>query len=71
MTRAWLAVAGIGGFFSVAAGAVAAHLGTGDRTAELVRTGALYGMVHATALIGVAMVAETRTRPDLALMIAG
>ena len=28
-------------------------------------------MVHATALIGVAMVAETRTRPDLALMIAG
>jgi hypothetical protein len=59
MIRAWLAVAATGGFFSVAAGAVGAPLAIVDRTAELVRTGALYGMVHAAALIGVAMVAET------------
>ena len=66
MTRAWLAAAAIAGFVSVAA-----HLAIGDRTAELLRTGALYGMVHAAALIGVTMMAETRTRPDLALIIAG
>ena len=71
MTRAWLAAAAVGGFLSVAAAAVAAHLAIGDRTAELLRTGALYAMVHAAALIGVAMVAETRSRPDLALIIAG
>jgi len=71
MTRAWLAAAAIAGFVSVAAAAVAAHLAIGDRTAELLRTGALYGMVHAAALIGVTMMAETRTRPDLALIIAG
>ena len=61
MSRAWLAAAGIGGFLSLATGAVAAHLPIGDRTAELLRTGALYGMVHAAALLGVTMMAETRT----------
>ena len=71
MTRAWLAAAAIAGFVSVAAAAVAAYLAIGDRAAELLRTGALYGMVHAAALIGVTMMAETRTQPDLTLIIAG
>ena len=71
MTRSWLAAAAVGGFLSVTAGTVAAHLATGDRTAELLRTGALYGMVHAAALIAVTALAEARARPDLALIISG
>jgi len=72
MTRFWIATAAIGGFLSVAAGAVAAHLAAADaRAAELLRTGALYGMVHAAALLAVAAMAEPRGRPDLLLAIAG
>ena len=51
MIVAWLAAAAIVGFFSVAAGAVSAHLGAHDVMSELLRTGALYGMVHAAALL--------------------
>jgi len=36
-----------------ASGAIAAHLAAGDRTAELLRTGALYGLVHGAALVAV------------------
>ena len=71
MTRAWLGVAMIVGFLSVAAGAVTAHLVAGERTAELLRTGALYGMVHAAALIAVTTMAEARIRPNLTLIVAG
>lgn len=71
MTRAWLGAAAIVGFLSVAAGALAAHLAAGDRTVELLRTGALYGMVHAVALIAVTAMAEVRIRPNLTLTIAG
>ena len=46
MIRAWLVAAALGGFLSVAAGAAAAHLPAGERSAELLRTGALYGMVR-------------------------
>jgi uncharacterized membrane protein YgdD (TMEM256/DUF423 family) len=69
--RGWIVAAAIGGFLSVAAGAIAAHLATGDRTAVLLRTGALYGMVHAAALIAVTAMAEARNRPELALIVAG
>jgi len=72
MTRAWLAVAAAGGFASVTAGAVAAHLAARDGgAAELLRTAALYGMVHAAALVGVATLAERRQRPSAALAVAG
>ena len=71
MIRAWLAAAAIGGFLSVAAGAAAAHLPAGERAAELLRTGALYGMVHAAALIAVAAMAQARGRPGLPLAVAG
>ena len=71
MIRLWLAAAAIGGFVSVAAGAFAAHLTSDDRTAELLRTGALYGMVHAAVLIGVAAFAGARGRPGGALLVAG
>jgi uncharacterized membrane protein YgdD (TMEM256/DUF423 family) len=71
MMRAWLIAAALGGFVSVAAGAAAAHSAAGERAAELLRTGALYGMVHAAALIAVAAMAESRGRPGLALTVAG
>src|SRR5689334_1587169 len=71
MIRAWLIAAALGGFLSVAAGAAAAHLPAGERGAELLRTGALYGMVHATALIAVTGLAQSRDRLGLALTIAG
>jgi uncharacterized membrane protein YgdD (TMEM256/DUF423 family) len=71
MIRIWVAAAAIGGFFSVAAGAVATHLAAGDRVAALLRTGALYGMTHAAALIAVAAMAEARSRPKNSLVAAG
>ena len=72
MIRTWLAAAAIGGLVSVAAGAVAAHLAAGDaHAAELLRTGSLYGMVHATALLAVAAIAARKERPNLMLAIAG
>ncbi|MGC1889667.1 MAG: DUF423 domain-containing protein [Stellaceae bacterium] len=71
MIRAWLVAAALGGFLSVAAGAAAAHLPAGERAAELLRTGALYGMVHAAALIAVTAMAQSRSQLGLALTAAG
>jgi uncharacterized membrane protein YgdD (TMEM256/DUF423 family) len=71
MIRWWLAVAGLGGFVSVAAGALAAHMASEPRVAELLRTGALYGMVHATALIAVIALAQGREPRRGAAAVAG
>jgi uncharacterized membrane protein YgdD (TMEM256/DUF423 family) len=72
MIRAWAFLAGLGGLLSVAAGAAAAHLeGQDAHAAALLRTGALYGLVHAAALLAVIAIAERRARPGLALSIAG
>jgi uncharacterized membrane protein YgdD (TMEM256/DUF423 family) len=71
MIRAWLIAAALGGFLSVAAGAAAAHVAAGDRAAELLRLGALYGMVHAAALIAVTAMAQSRDRLGLTLTVAG
>lgn len=71
MIRAWLITAGVGGFLSVAAGAAAAHLPAGERAAELLRTGALYGMVHAAALVAVTALVQSHGRLGLALTTAG
>lgn len=72
MTRFWIAIAAAGGLFSVAAGAVAAHIAGGDaHAAELLRTGALYGMVHAAALLAAAALARSADRAGLLLAIAG
>jgi uncharacterized membrane protein YgdD (TMEM256/DUF423 family) len=69
--RAWLIAAAVGGFLSVGAGAAAAHLAAGERAAELLRTGALYGMVHAAALSAVTAMAQSRGRVGLALTVTG
>jgi uncharacterized membrane protein YgdD (TMEM256/DUF423 family) len=72
MIRGWLAAASVGGFMSVAAGAAAAHLAGGAaRPAELLRTGALYGLAHAAALLAVAALAGRNDRPGILLIIAG
>ena len=71
MIRLWLAVAGFGGLVSVAAGAAAAHMVGDPRMAELLRTGALYGMVHAAALIAVIGLAQGREPRRGAAAVAG
>lgn len=71
MIRVWLAIAGLGGLGSVIAGALAAHLGAEARAPELLRTGALYGMVHAAALIAVIGLAQGREPRRGAAAVAG
>jgi uncharacterized membrane protein YgdD (TMEM256/DUF423 family) len=70
MIRVWLAIAGLGGLASVAAGALAAHAGE-PRVAELLRTGATYGMVHAAALIAVIALPQGREPRRGAAAVAG
>src|SRR5262249_23766502 len=71
MIRLWLAVAGLAGLASVVAGALAAHLADEPRAAELLRTGALYGMVHAAALVALIGLAQGREPRRGAAGIAG
>ena len=71
MIRVWLAIAGLGGLASVIAGALAAHMAGDARNAELLRTGALYGMVHAAALIAVIALAQGREPRRGAAVVAG
>lgn len=71
MIRAWLAAAAALGFLAVAAGAIAAHFPAEGRTPDLLRTGALYGMAHATALVAVATRAGAREQRGFALLVAG
>jgi uncharacterized membrane protein YgdD (TMEM256/DUF423 family) len=72
MTRVWLVAAAGGGFLSVTAGAVAAHLPNADpRAMELLRTGGLYGMVHSVALLAVIAIAAHDTGRSRLLTVAG
>jgi uncharacterized membrane protein YgdD (TMEM256/DUF423 family) len=71
MIRLWLAIAGLGGAASVVAGALAAHLADEPKAAELLRTGALYGMVHAAALIALIGLAQGREPRRGAAVVAG
>jgi uncharacterized membrane protein YgdD (TMEM256/DUF423 family) len=69
--RLWLAIAGLGGLASVAMGALAAHLVDDAQAADLLRTGALYGMVHAAALIALIGFAQGREPRRGAAVVAG
>lgn len=65
----WLAiVAALSGALAVAAGAFGAH-GAGERTAELLKVGAHYQLIHAVAAL-VALRLEAR-RPGWLLVIGG
>ena len=56
--RIWLAVAGVSGTAAVAADAAARHLAAGDTyRLHLAATGARYGLIHAAALLGAAVLA--------------
>ena len=71
MIRLWLAIAGLGGAASVMAGALAAHVAEDAKTAELLHTGAFYGMVHAAALIAVIALAQGREPRRGVAFVAG
>jgi uncharacterized membrane protein YgdD (TMEM256/DUF423 family) len=71
MIRIWLAVAGIGGFCSVVAGALAAHVAADPKAVELLHTGALYGLVHAVALVGLAALMQNRETGRNTIAVAG
>jgi uncharacterized membrane protein YgdD (TMEM256/DUF423 family) len=71
MIRLWLFTAGLGGMASVIAGAAAAHLDGDPATAALLNNGALYGMVHAAALLALIAFAPGREPPRGAAFIAG
>ena len=47
--RNWMTLAAVSGFVAVAVGAFAAHGVTDPRARELLRTGAMYGFMHAMA----------------------
>lgn len=71
MIRVWLAIAGLGGLASVIAGAFAAHLADDPKAAELLRTGALYGMVHAAVLVALIALAQNREPRRGIAVVAG
>jgi uncharacterized membrane protein YgdD (TMEM256/DUF423 family) len=61
LIRLWLFVAGFGGAASVIAGAAAAHLADDEpKIAVLLNNGALYGMIHAVALLALIGLAQGR-----------
>lgn len=71
MIRLWLFIAGIGGAASVIAGAAAAHLADDPDIHTLLSNGALYGMVHAAALLAIIGVAQGREPRRGAAFFAG
>jgi uncharacterized membrane protein YgdD (TMEM256/DUF423 family) len=71
MIRIWLLIAGLGGAVSVAAGALAAHLADDPKAADLLRTGSLYGMVHAAALVAFIALAQGREPRRTTAVVAG
>ena len=71
MIRLWLAIAGLGGSASVIAGAIAAHLADEPKAAALLHTGALYGMVHAAALVALIGLAQGREPRRGTAVVAG
>ena len=54
--RLWMGLAACGGFVAVAVGAFAAHGVNDARAAELLKTGAAYGFMHAMATFACATI---------------
>lgn len=71
MIRLWLLVAGVGGAASVIAGAAAAHLADTPATQTLLSNGALYGLIHAAALLALIGFAQGREPRRGAAFFAG
>jgi uncharacterized membrane protein YgdD (TMEM256/DUF423 family) len=60
--RNWMTLAALGGFIAVAVGAFAAHGVTDPRAQELLRTGAMYGFMHAMATFACAIFMQVGAR---------
>lgn len=74
MTRLWISLGAASGFLAVAMGAFAAHSLSGRLSPEAlgwVETGARYEIVHALALLAVAVLALREIRPSIVLAVAG
>ncbi len=72
--RLWICAAAVNGLLAVALGALAAHGMRGRVEAEQIawiETGSDYGMVHALALLGVALLVGRAPAPSRALTLAG
>jgi uncharacterized membrane protein YgdD (TMEM256/DUF423 family) len=72
--RNWMTLAALGGFIAVAVGAFAAHGVTDPRAQELLRTGAMYGFMHAMATFACAIfmqVGAPRARFAPAFFLSG
>jgi uncharacterized membrane protein YgdD (TMEM256/DUF423 family) len=69
-TRLFLAISGAAGAIAVAADAAATHLLAGDaHRLDLAATAARYGLIHAAALLGVALLIERHR--EFWLVVAG
>ena len=60
--RNWMTLAALSGFLAVAIGAFAAHGAHDPRAAELLRTGAQYGFMHAMATLACATFMQVGAR---------
>lgn len=52
-TRLWFIIAGLYGFSAVALGSIAAHVIADPQASAMVEKGALYGLIHAVALLAI------------------
>jgi uncharacterized membrane protein YgdD (TMEM256/DUF423 family) len=69
--RPWLTAAALVGFLCVAFGAFAAHGASDPKAQEWLRTGALYGSVHALAVFAAASLRSRRARFAPPILLAG
>ncbi|MGH6964850.1 MAG: DUF423 domain-containing protein [Phenylobacterium sp.] len=69
--RPWLTAAALVGFLCVAFGAFAAHGVSDPKAQEWLRTGALYGFVHALAVFAAASLGSRRARFVPPILLAG
>jgi uncharacterized membrane protein YgdD (TMEM256/DUF423 family) len=71
--RTWLALAAVGGFVSVAAGAFGAHGVADPQARDWLRTGATYGFVHSLAVYAAVFIDQLggKTRLVAPLFLAG
>ena len=60
--RSWMTLAAVSGFVAVAVGAFAAHGVTDPGARELLRTGAMYGFMHAMATLACAIFMQIGAR---------
>ncbi len=74
MSRLWICVAAVNGFIAVALGAVAAH-GLEGRLSPVAlawtETGTRYEILHALALLAVALLARREIKPSIFVSVAG